>query len=150
MKDLASKISSVQLFGPAVIAADAAAVVMDRQGFESVTLELSIGVGGITFDGANNIEFTLEHSDDNVSYSNVVLDDLIGKDKPASIVNAGNGASSLKRQITAHAAAAVYEFGYIGGKRYIRADIEFNGTHGSGTPISWVALKGHANIQPTA
>jgi hypothetical protein len=148
MKDLASKLAISQLFGPVVVAADQAAAVLDLQGYNSVALALAIGISGITFDGANNIEFTLEHSDDNVTYTNVTLADLNGKDVPASIINAANGASSIKRQITAHGAAAVYEFGYIGGKRFLRADIEFNGTHGNGTPISWSAIRSNAMVQP--
>lgn len=150
MKDLASKIAIAPVIGPITIAADQTAVVVDRQGFESIVFHLGIGIGGITFDGSNYVEFTLEHSDDNSTWSNVALTDLAGDDIPASIVTAQNSASAIKRLIAAHAAAAVYEIAYIGGKRYLRCDIEFTGTHGTGTPVCWSVIKGNAMVQPTA
>ena len=150
MKDLASKVAISPIFGPVTLSADATAVVVDRQGFESILFHLGIGIGGITFDGSNYIEFTLQHSDDNSTYTDVALTDLVGDDIPASIVVGQNSASCIKRLVAAHAAAAVYEIGYIGGKRYLRADVEFTGTHGTGTPICWSVIKGNASLQPAA
>ena len=148
MFDLVSKIALVSVFGPITVAADQTAIVIDRQGFESLTFAAAIGIGGITFDGSNYIEWTLEHSDDNVTYSNIALTDIIGKDIPTSIVTGQNGASVLKSFKAAQAAAAVFEYGYIGGKRWTRFDIEFTGTHGAGTPMCITAIKGSANIKP--
>lgn len=148
MKDLTSHVKISKAFGPVTLSTDQTAVVVDRQGYHSVAISLDIGIGGITFDGSNYLEFTLEHSDDNSTWSNVTLADLSGKDVPASIVTGQNSASCIKRLIAAHAAAANYKMGYIGGKRYLRADIEFTGTHGTGTPICWNFLLGDAELQP--
>ena len=150
MKDLASKLAFAQLFGPAALAADQAAVIIDLQGYNSAVLALSVGVGGVTFDGANYIEFTLEHSDDNAAWSNVAATDLNGKDAPSGIVAGQNGAAVLKALKTLAAAPAVYEVGYIGGKRFLRADIEFTGAHANPTPVSWTAVRSNAMVQPAA
>lgn len=147
MKDLTSLIKIVKAFGPVTLAADATAVVVDLQGYHSAVLDLGIGIGGITFDSSNYIEFTVQHSDDNSAYTDLVLADLSGKDVPASIVVGQNSASCIKRLIAAHAAAANYKIGYIGGKRYLRLDVEFTGTHGTGTPICWDVILGDAELQ---
>jgi hypothetical protein len=144
MKDLASDIKVTQHFGPAVLSADQTAVIVDLQGYHSAAILLGIGIGGITFDTSNYIEFTIAHSDDNSTYTNPTIDDLMGKDIPASIVTGQNSDAVLKSLKAAHAAAAVYKIGYIGGKRYLRLDIEFTGTHGTGTPIFIATVLGHA------
>jgi hypothetical protein len=145
MKDLVSQIGLVQVFGPAVIAADATAVVTDLQGYHSAVVEVAIGVGGITFDSTNKIEFKLEHSDNGTDYTDVTAADLAGDDVPATVTT-----GYFLSLVAAHAAATVQKFGYIGGKRYLRHDIEFSGTHGTGTPISVTLVKGDAELQPVA
>jgi hypothetical protein len=147
MKDLTSLIKFSNAFGPVTLAADATAVVVDLRGYHSAVLDLGIGIGGITFDGSNYLEFTVQHSDDNVTYTDLVLADLNGVDKPASIVVGQNSASCIKRLIAAHAAAANYKMGYIGGKCYLRLDAEFTGTHGTGTPVHWKVILGDAELQ---
>lgn len=148
MKDLVSHIDVVKAFGPAALNSDQTAVVIDLQGYHSAVIVLGIGVGGITFDADNNIEFTARHSDDNVSFSNLTIDDLVGNDAPASIVASADSKSSIKRLIAAHAAATAYHIGYIGGKRYLELDIEFTGTHGSATPLFVGVIRGHSELSP--
>lgn len=145
MKDLVSKIGLVQVFGPISIAADQTAVVTDLQGYHSAVVQIAVGVGGITFDADNKIEFKLEHSDDNVTYADVTAADLAGDDVPATVTT-----GFIRSLVAAHAAATVKKFGYIGGKRYLRHDIEFTGTHGTATPISVTLIKGDAELQPVA
>ncbi len=146
MKDLTSKIKFVNAFGPVSLAADATAVIVDTLGYHSAVLDLGIGIGGITFDGSNYIEFTLQHSDDGVTGIDVALTDLSGVNVPTSIVTSQDTKSSIKRLIAAHAAAANYKIGYIGGKRYLHLDIEFTGTHGAATPIHWKVILGDAEL----
>lgn len=145
MRDLVSKLKLVQVFGPITISADQTAVVTDLQGYNSAVVEVAVGVGGITFDADNRVEFKLEHSDDNVTYTSVTAADLEGADVPATVTT-----GYYLSLIAAHAAATVQKFGYIGGKRYLRHDIEFTGTHGTGTPISVTLIKGDAEQQPVA
>lgn len=146
MKDLTSYLKLMNAFGPVSLAADATAVIIDTLGYHSAMIDLSIGIGGITFDTSNYIEFTLQHSDDGVTGIDVALTDLSGKDVPASIVTSQDTKSSIKRLIAAHAAAARYKMGYIGGKRYLHLDIEFTGTHGTATPVHYGVILSHAEL----
>ena len=148
MKDLCSVIDVVKALGPAAMSADQTAAVIDLQGYHSATVVLAIGAGGITFDTSNYIEFTLRHSDDNVTYSDVTLADIFGDDAPASIVTSQDSKSSIKRLIAAHATATWYHIGYCGGKRYLELDIEFTGTHGTATPIGVGVIRGHPELLP--
>jgi hypothetical protein len=145
MKDLVSQIGLVQVFGPAVLSADQTAVATDLQGYHSAVVEVAVGVGGITFDADNKIDFKLEHSDDGTTYTSVTEADLVGDAVPATVTT-----GYYLSLVAAHAAATVQKFGYIGGKRYLRHDIEFSGTHGTGTPISVTLIKGDAELQPVA
>jgi hypothetical protein len=142
MKDLHSSVSAAVLIGAAALAADNTPVAVDRRGFEGVEVLLAIGVGGITFSGTNKVEFVLTHSDDDSSYTAVTSDDMIG----VTVASGG----IIKALTAAHAAAAVYRYGYRGGKRYLKLLADFSGTHGAATPIAAIALLGHAHNAPTA
>ena len=145
IKDLASRISLVQAIGPATLDADNTPAAIDLQGFQSAAIAISVGAGGITFDASNRIDFTVTHSDDGTNYSNVAATDLNGKDAPATVT--GGVVLSLA---AAHASATVSEMGYIGGKRYLKTLAHFVGTHGTGTPISAVVVKGNPLSIPAA
>lgn len=135
-RDGATSKSFALASGPATLSADPTPAAVDLRGYRRATLALAIGVGGITFDATNKIEFKLTHSSDDVTYTDVTDDDLV-KDAlaPATITN------GIVRALTAaHAAATVQKLGYIGGKRYVKLLPDFSGTHGTGTPIAanWV------------
>jgi len=119
---------------PAVMTADNAEITVDLQGCDGCEIVLMVGVGGITFNGTNKIEFVLNESDDDSTYTAV----------PDGLVNGVDGTMTdgiIKALTAAHAAAAVYRFGYVGYKRYLQLLADFSGTHGTGTPISAVAIK---------
>lgn len=141
MKDESSCKSLAVLIGAATLAADNTPAAVDRRGYEAVTLALGIGVGGITFSDTNKIEFVLSHSDDDSTYEAVTGDDLIGRPTVTDGI--------IKALTAAHAAAAVYRFGYVGGKRYLKLLADFSGTHGTGTPIAATAIleEGFSNPQ---
>ncbi len=143
MKDIHSDMSIVVAIGTAVLSADNTPPAIDLQGYNAAEIVLGIGVGGITFDATNKIEFKLTHSDDNVSYSAVTIGDVLG------VVSVGAG-GIIKALTAAHAAAAVYRYGYKGGKRYLKLLPDFSGTHGSGTPMSGLVIKGHGFNRPEA
>lgn len=143
MKDIHSALLAVAAFGPVVLAADNTPVAIDLQGYNSAEILLAIGIGGITFDGSNKIEFKLTHSDDDATYSAVDIDDMLG------LASVGSG-GIIKSLVVAHAAAAVYRFGYKGGKRYLKILADFTGTHGSGTPLAAIVLKSDGYNQPEA
>lgn len=142
MKDLHSGLKAALLIGAAVLAADNTPAALDLRGYNSAEIILPIGIGGITFDSTNKIEFKLTHSDDDVTYTAVDTTDMLG-------VTVGSG-GIIKALTAAHAAAAVYRFGYKGGKRYLKLLADFSGTHGSGTPIAAIALLGDPFDAPQA
>lgn len=135
MKDIHDKIEVAELIAPAVLDADNTPVGADLANFEAAEIVLQVGVGGITFDSTNKIEFKLLHSDDNETYAAVASSDLVG----SPIIGTGGIIKSLT---SAHAAATVDQYGYIGGKRYVELLADFSGTHGTGTPVSALVVKG--------
>lgn len=142
MKDLHSGFKAVVAIAAASLNADPTPPAIDRRGFDAVEFLLSIGVGGITFDATNKVEFKLTHSDDDTTYVAVVQDDVLG-------VTVGAG-GIVKSLIAAHAAGAAYRFGYKGGRRYLKLLPDFSGTHGTATPISAIALLGYGHDNPQA
>lgn len=143
MKDIHSHILAAVLIGAAELDADNTPPAVDLQGYDAAEILLNIGIGGITFSGTNKIEFKLTHSDDDSTYTEVDVDDMLG------LTSVGSG-GIIKSLTAAHAAAAVYRFGYKGGKRYLKLLAEFSGTHGTGTPIAATALLGRGHNQPEA
>lgn len=142
MKDLHSAITAAVLIGNATLAADNTPAAVDLRGYNAAEILLAIGIGGITFSGSNKVEFVLTHSDDDTTYSNVTDADMLGV--------TGISSGIIKSLTSAHAAAAVYRFGYKGGKRYLKLLADFSGTHGSGTPIAATVLKGSGFNNPQA
>lgn len=142
MKDIHSDFAVVQAIGAAVLSADNTPAAIDLQGYNAAEIVLAIGIGGITFDATNKIEFKLTHSDDDSIYTDVTTDDMLG------VTVASDGI--IKALTAAHAAAAVYRFGYIGSKRYLKILADFSGTHGAGTPVAAMVVKGHGYNQPEA
>lgn len=143
MKDIHSDLTVVSAIGAAVLAADNTPAAIDLRGYNAAEIVLAIGIGGITFDATNKIEFKLTHSDDDTTYTAVEVKDVLGA------VSIGTG-GIIKALTAAHAAAAAYRFGYVGGKRYLKLLADFSGTHGAGTPIAALVLKGYGYNQPEA
>ena len=78
MQDLSNNIKLMQSIAPAVLDADANGSSVDTQGYENVAIVVDSGVEGITLSGTNKIEFELEHSDDNSSWSDAESADVNG------------------------------------------------------------------------
>jgi hypothetical protein len=142
MKDIHSDMTVVSAIGAAVLTADNTPAAIDLQGYNAAEIVLAIGVGGITFTGTNKIEFVVTHSDDDTTYSNVEDKDILGV--------SGISDGIVKPLTAAHAAAACYRFGYVGGKRYLKILADFSGTHGTGTPIAAMVIKGYGHDNPQA
>lgn len=141
MRDQENQLAPVLVFGPITIAADNTPAAIDLQGYDAATLLIQVGIGGITFDSSNKIEFKLTHSDDNVTYSDVVQADVTDNVTVAS----GGIVRSL---VAAHAAATLTKVGYVGGKRYLKLLADFTGTHGAGTPMCATLVKGLPALGP--
>jgi len=135
MRDIHSITNVAVAIGAATISADNTPPAVALAGYDAAEIVLAIGVGGITFDGTNKVEFKVTHSDDDSVYTAVTVSDMLG------LSSVGTG-GIIKSLIAAHAAAAVYRYGYIGGKRFLKLLADFSGTHGTGTPIAATVVRG--------
>ncbi|MEL6310745.1 MAG: hypothetical protein AAFQ17_00005 [Pseudomonadota bacterium] len=134
LKDMHHGVEGAIVIPPAVYSADVEPDALDLQGYTGCEVFLTVGVGGITFNGSNRIEFILEDSDDNTAFEAV---------RPELILGAGEVTDGIVKSLTsAHAAAAVYRVGYVGYRRYLRLRVNFNGSHGTGTAITASAILG--------
>jgi hypothetical protein len=142
MKDIHSDMTVVSAIGAAVLSADNTPAAIDLQGYNAAEIVLAIGEGGITFTSTNKIEFVVTHSDDGTTYTDVTDEDVLGV--------SGISDGIVKALTSAHAAADVARFGYVGGKRYLKILADFSGTHGSGTPIAAMVIAGYGHVNPQA
>jgi hypothetical protein len=142
MQDIHSGLKAAVLIGAASLDADNTPAAVDLRGYDAAEIVLSVGIGGITFTSTNKVEFKLTHSDDNSTYAAVETADMLG----VTVASGG----IIKSLVAAHAAAAVYRFGYKGGKRYLKLLADFGGTHAAVTPMAAVALLGHGHDNPQA
>ena len=109
MQDLNNNIKLVQSLAPAVRTADANGDGVDLQGFEACSnVVVDSGAEGITLSSTNKIEFELEHSDDDSTYSDVAQADVIG-------VTLGSGGLFLTLDDNAES-PQISEIGYVGSK----------------------------------
>lgn len=144
MRDMATTLSPVIAIPAATINADNTPANIDLAQFEAATIYLLVGVGGITFDGTNRIDFVLSHSDDGVTFAPVTAADIVVQAlAPAPITN-----GIIRTLNAAHAAPTVQEIGYIGSRRFLRLLADFSGTHATGTPISAVCVRGMPYTAP--
>lgn len=146
MRDHVSSIGAVTAIAPAVLSDDPVPVTIDRKGFDTLTFVLQVGAGGISFSNTNRIDFIVEHSDDGAAWEPADASNILG----VSPVVGGN-VLSLR---SAHPDASVTRVGYVDGtksdRRFVRLRPDFNGTHGSGTPIAATAILGKARQAPIA
>ena len=146
MRDLRNDIKSVVVFGPIALDADNTPAAIDLRGFDAAAISIAVGVGGITFSTTNKVEFKLTHSDD-TNYTAVADADVDLTESNITTVGTGGIVYSL---IAAHAAATVVNIGYKGGKRYIKVLADFDGTHGTATPLAVNVIKALPHDAPTA
>lgn len=142
MRDLISKLSFVSAVPPAAYLADNVPAAIDLLGYDSAVVEIHVGVGGITFTGANKVEFVLTHSDDNITYVPVGQTDV----QTATVVTGG----VIRSLIAAHATPSIVKVGYVGNKRWLKLLADFTGTHGTATPLAASVVKGGARLRPAA
>ena len=135
MKDLANNISVVQSIAPVVGSSDTNGTGVDLQFFESAVAVVDTGVEGDTLSSSVKIDFILEDSDDNSSWSAVT--------SQSSVTDGTVDSSGIFLTLDANAATPqVTSIGYVGGKRYLRVTADFTGTHSNGTPIAVSIIKG--------
>lgn len=140
--DQSQSLSPGYLIPPATLAADNTPATFAVGAFQSLTVLVQVGVGGITFTGTNRVDFVLTHSNDDVTYDNVTDADLVGV--------TGVTSGIVRSLIAAHAAPSVVEIGYVGRRPFLRCLADFSGTHGTGTPIAVLGVRGNPLTSPAA
>lgn len=139
-KDLHSNVAVSVSLAPAVRTADTNGTGVDLSKYESAEVIFNVGAEGVTLSGTDKIALELEESDDDVTYTDVAAADMIGEESAGTVRTLDDNAEC----------PAVYRVGYIGSKRYVRAVLNFSGTHGTGTPIGCVVVAGHPRTTPTS
>jgi hypothetical protein len=144
MRDNVSQLKLMPLIAAAARATDNTEIWVDRRGYGSLSIAIEVGVGGITFDDSNKVEFKLyESNDSGGSGATLVAEaDVIG-------VTGGAATGILKSLIVAHATGATYLYGYRGAMRYVGLKADFTGTHGTATPMAACAILSHPMNAPT-
>ena len=139
--DLANNTAVALSYKPTVTTAAANGTGVDLAGYSSATLVAFIGAEGDTLSSSVHFEISLEHSDDNSTFTDVTQSDITN----GTIASGGiwlklDGTSGGDPDTT----GLVTQVGYVGGKRYIRGVIAKTGTHSNGTPIGLLVVKGDA------
>jgi hypothetical protein len=135
MKDLANNISVAQSIAPQVLSSDTNGTGIDLQFFESATVIVDTGAEGDTLSASVKVDFILEDSDDNSSWSAVTSNNHVtdgAVDSSGIFLTLDDNAETPQ----------VTSIGYVGGKRYLRVTADVTGTHTNGTPMSVSIVKG--------
>lgn len=147
MQDLTHNIKVENSIINAVKTAAANGTGIDLKSFEEATAIVDVGAEGDTLSSSVYFEISLEHSDDDSTYTDCVQADIINGTIAA-------GGIWLKLDGTTDGdpgtAGAQYQIGYVGGKRYLRLVLAKTGTHSNGTPISGVIVKSRPRVAPKA
>ena len=145
MKDLSNNIATAVSIKNAVKTAAENGTGVDLQGYEGATVIVDVGAEGDTLSSSVHFEVSLEHSDDNSTFTDVTQSDITNGTIAADgiwlkIDGTGTAGTSGNPDST----GTVTQVGYVGGKRYIRGVIAKTGTHSNGTPIGLMVVKGNA------
>ena len=111
---------------------------VDLKGFEEATAIVDVGAEGDTLSGSVYFELSLEHSDDDSTYTDCAQADIVDGTIAA-------GGIFLKLDGTAggnpDTAGGIFRVGYVGGKRYLRVVLAKTGTHSNGTPLGAMIVR---------
>jgi hypothetical protein len=135
MRDLYHNILPTQVLNPVVSTTAKTSSTIDLQGFNSLSVVFALGQSGDTLSGSLYWTLTLQHSDDNVSYSAVATTDC-----NAGVNSITVNSSSLDE--------TSYSIGYIGAKRYLQAVATPTGSVSTGIPLGMIALRGTPAYRP--
>ena len=145
MQDLSNNIGLGNSIINAVKTAGANGTGIDLQGFEEATAVVSVGAEGDTLSGSVYFEVSLEHSDDDSTYTDCVQADIVnGTIAAGGIFLKLDGTTGGDPDTT----GGQWQVGYVGGKRYVRLVLAKTGTHTNGTPISGMIVKSRPRNAP--
>lgn len=139
-RDLYSNLGVVQALEAQTITTDTNGVGIDLTGYSSFMVAVNVGASGDTLSGTVKIELELEESADDSTYTDVADSDLF------NVVDGTNDGTFAVIELGDD--QTVYLTGYRGSSQYVRLVVNVTGTHTNGTPISAVAIRGHARTAP--
>lgn len=138
IRDFENNIAATQVLDPAVIATDTNTASVDTKDYESVAIYAMVGESGDTLGIGLLITLKIEVSDDDSTFA-----------APASGDITNEGTKGVFAVIDGAADDdAVYMTEYRGPARYVRAVVDFTGTHTNGTPIGILAMRSGKNSNP--
>lgn len=125
-----SILKPVKAFNIATINSNTTAngIAIDSQGFEALTFFFEVGA---RTDGTFNID--IKESDDNITFSSVSDDFLVG----------------TKSLMTINSANTIKSIGYVGKKRYVRLDVISTLIASTGATVSATVILGEPLIAPS-
>jgi len=136
MRDLANSVAAIQSIAPVTGTSDTNGTGVDLQGFESAVVVVNTGIEGDTLSSSVKIDFKLEDSSDNSTFSAVTA--------ATSVTDGTVDSSGIFLTLDANTETPqITTIGYVGGERYIRVVADFTGTHSNGTPMAASVVKGH-------
>ena len=135
MRDLYDNILVTQVSNPATGTTTRTSSTVDMQGYNSLNMLVSLGQAGDTLSVSLYWTLKITHSNDDVTYTDTVAADLSSPNVTVAV-----NATTLDK--------TTYAFGYVGGKRYVKAVATPTGSHSVGTPIGMIALRGTPNYAP--
>jgi hypothetical protein len=149
-KDTVNDSKYVQLVAPQAASTDQSGSV-DTQGYENCEVIVNFGAEGITLSGTDKIEVKLLHSDTDSAYVAVAAADIVVPTNPTSATGVSQAPDTNGTVFLADGNAdipGIAAFGYVGSKRWVKATVDFSGTHGSATPVSVAARLSAPNFGP--
>ena len=144
-RDFYSENSYTQLLDPAALATDANTSSLNLAGYDSATILVLVGqhADEDSLSSTYKIEFELEESSDDSTYTDVDDADIIGE---VSGTNSGCfGVIDVSTEDD-----AMFTVHYIGGKQYVRAVMNFTGTQVTGPPIGVAGIRNSYKYPPTS
>jgi hypothetical protein len=138
MRDIYNNINIAHALNPQTATTTKTSSAIDLLGYNSACVLFVLGASGDTLSGSVYWTLKLQHSDDDSSYSDVTLADLVGNTAATTVVDSAGEAQQT------------YKFGYNGSKRYLKGVATHTGTHTNGTPMTILGLRGTASLSPVA
>lgn len=134
--------SMAVLLAAAAYNADNTPAAVSILGYGSVRIGLAIGVGGITFDSTNKVEFKLRAGDGTVGNHVAVAATDVEFGQTSGVGSAWATGGIILSLTAAHATATVYWFDYVNTSpsiTHLSVLADFSGTHGTATPFAmWI------------
>lgn len=152
-RDGVNNIKLVQVLAPATRTADASGEIQRSTYGPAgiVWFEVNMGAEGVTLSGTDKIEVTVHHGAATSPSTVVAAKDIITpQDAPAGIQQAPDGTGIVLIFDANAEIPAVFRFGYVGDQDFVEVNLDFSGTHGTGTPCAVTAVLGMLAFSPDA